>query len=109
MRGPRLDFGEIIHKGKKYPGNAVTLYILRAKDKSGIGIAVGKRLGSATTRNRARRIIREIIRLTRPQLEPGFRIVISARRNVLRNSFDQNVLEYLKLLEKAGCCRRENS
>jgi ribonuclease P protein component len=50
---------------------------------SRIGIVVGKRLGTAVTRNRAKRIFRELARQVRSRLTAGHDIVIFPRREAL--------------------------
>ena len=50
---------------------------------SRIGIVVGKRLGQAVVRNRAKRIFRELARLVRPRLIPDRHLLVFPRREAL--------------------------
>ena len=48
-----------------------------------VGIVVGKRLGGAVMRNRAKRIFRELARQVRQQLVPRYDMLIFPRRDSL--------------------------
>lgn len=54
---------------------------------SRIGIVVGKRLGLAVTRNRAKRRFRELSRQVRPHLVSGRDMIVFPRREALIVSF----------------------
>ena len=54
-----------------------------------IGIIVGKRLGAAVTRNRAKRLFRELSRKVRPQLVAGRDMIVFPRREALGISFQK--------------------
>jgi ribonuclease P protein component len=47
-------------------------------------VVAGKRVGKAVDRNRAKRVVREAVRLRHPQLRPGHDIVV-----VIRGTHDQ--------------------
>ena len=53
-----------------------------------VGFSVGKKIGCAVERNRARRRIRETYRLNETRLKSGFDIVIVARRAAVDGPFD---------------------
>ena len=44
-----------------------------------IGITASKRIGRAVQRNRAKRVIREALMMLKPQLKPGYDLVVVAR------------------------------
>lgn len=46
------------------------------------GFAAGKRFGNAVQRNRAKRLMREVLRELHPHLAQGFDIVVIVRNNV---------------------------
>jgi ribonuclease P protein component len=48
-----------------------------------IGIVVGRRLGGAVTRNRAKRIFRELAREVRQDLVKGYDVLVFPRREAL--------------------------
>lgn len=69
----------VYNQGKSW---ADTLLVLRALPNSlslsRYGLSVSKRVGGAVVRNRIKRLLREIMRLT--PLKPGWDIVLIARR-----------------------------
>jgi ribonuclease P protein component len=69
---------------------------------SRIGIVVGKRLGTAVTRNRAKRIFRELARQVRPHLAAGHDILIFPRREALTVSYQTLRERWLGALKREG-------
>ena len=69
---------------------------------SRIGIVVGKRLGSAVTRNRAKRRFRELSRQVQPQLVSGRDMIVFPRREALRVAFQQLRDTWLVALQHEG-------
>jgi len=69
---------------------------------SRIGIIVGKRLGAAVTRNRAKRLFRELSRQVRPHLVAGRDMIVFPRREALGVSFQQLRDTWLTALQHEG-------
>jgi len=69
---------------------------------SRIGIVVGKRLGQAVVRNRAKRIFRELARLVRPRLAPACDLLVFPRREALRTPHAQLREAWLAALRREG-------
>lgn len=72
---------------------------------SRIGIVVGKRLGKAVLRNRAKRIFRELARLVRPRLVPGRDLLIFPRREALAVTHQELKGRWLSLLDREKLLR----
>jgi ribonuclease P protein component len=56
---------------------------------SRIGVVVGKRLGTAVVRNRAKRVFRELARGVRPSLVQGQALLVFPRRGALTVTHQQ--------------------
>src|SRR5438874_8000659 len=58
------------------------------QDNIRCGFITGKKVGNAVTRNRARRLIREAVRLRLPRLKPGWDLVWIARASAAEADFN---------------------
>jgi ribonuclease P protein component len=63
------------------------------------GISVSKRVGGAVVRNRVKRILREILRLT--PLRPGWDIILIARSPAAGSDYNQLKKSAVSLLSRA--------
>ncbi len=68
--------------------------------ESRFGASVKRALGTAVERNRIRRRIREVVRLGRQEIAPGWDIVIHPRRTVATADFAALSRELLDLLKQ---------
>ena len=69
---------------------------------SRIGIVVGKRLGLAVTRNRAKRLFRELSRQVRHELVRGQDLVVFPRREAVTVKFQRLRDAWLSALQHEG-------
>jgi ribonuclease P protein component len=67
-----------------------------------LGLAVGRKLGPAVGRNRARRLLREAFRRHRRQAAIGYDLVVLAKRDVLNSSQQEVDREYQERLRRLG-------
>ena len=72
------DFEDVFQRGRAVAGPLLVVRCAAAPGPTLVGVAVGKRLGSAVRRNRMRRRWREVVRLG-PALRPGAHVVLVAR------------------------------
>jgi ribonuclease P protein component len=67
-----------------------------------IGLATGRNLGTAVTRNRARRRIREALRVMAPSFQPGWDVLIIARPAIAAADHEALVAALTRLLRRGG-------
>ncbi len=65
------------------------------------GFIAGKKVGNAVHRNRARRLIREAVRLRLPSLKPGWDLVWIARAGIADKKLEAVALAVDDLLRRA--------
>jgi len=77
-------------KGTKVPAAAFVLQALKRTDEgpARVGFTVSKKVGNAVERNRVRRRLREVVRLSRPtRIRAGHDYVLVGRRAALNLPF----------------------
>jgi ribonuclease P protein component len=95
----RAEFERVYQQGTRVHGRYATLFILANQLTVGrLGIAATKKLGGAVSRNRAKRLIREIFR--RSKAAPGFDVVVVPKREMLDASLTALEADYRSALER---------
>ncbi len=84
------DYARVRRQGRS---RAHPLLILAAAPNGGettrVGLTVGKKIGSAVARNRAKRLLREAAHLHLNRLRPGYDIVLIGRPETARCKLDE--------------------
>ena len=94
-------FNDIINKGKRNSNKYFVLCsVKKEEEKNNYGIAVGKKVGNAVTRNKIKRQIRNIVDNNK-NLFPNFHnYIIICKKEVLNLSFQEMNDELVKLIKK---------
>ena len=100
------DFVRVRQKGKPFrcPYFILFSYPNTESLPARIGISASRRVGSAVTRNRAKRHYRELFRKIRHQIQPGSDLLLSIRKPSANASFQEldhrflQAVRYLRLL-----------
>ena len=96
------DFQRVYKKGYSWAHPLLVLYALRNDlGYSRFGFSASKRVGGAVVRNRARRLMREAIRLRQAMIADGWDVVIVARRPMGEANFHQVDQAVEQLLRRA--------
>lgn len=99
-------FSQIYSKGKITVGAYMVLYKLRVNKKCQYiyyGITVSKKIGNAVSRNRARRLIKESIRLNEHMFSSDYMYILVAKHRINNADFFdvQRNLRYLMSKSKS--------
>ena len=119
MREPRLrfprvarlavtaEFARVRKEGRPVHGKMMLLGVLKNAEEScaRVGIVTSRKVGSAVTRNRVRRRLREIVRHERARFHDGMWIVIVAKVPAARVSFAALREEWMQLAQRGGIFR----
>ena len=102
------EFRRIYRKGKSVVAPAMVLYCQKNRQgRTRLGITVSTKLGKAVVRNRVRRRLREIWRLNKKNMKPGWDIILVARIRAVELPYQKLNKMYLRLLQEADLLLEE--
>lgn len=97
------DFRRLYAKGRTAASPNMVLYCRPNKlHQNRVGITVSAKLGKAVVRNRMRRRLREVYRLSEHRLSPGYDIVLVARGRSRTAKFQELMTDFHSLCLKLG-------
>ena len=104
------EFRRIYRKGKSAVSPQLVSYCQRnRRGHSLLGVSVSTKLGCAVVRNRVRRRIREIYRLNKAKMLPGYDLIVVARVRAVETDYQKLDRTYLRLLEQLDLLREDPS
>ncbi len=95
----KSEFNLVFEQGQSYANKAAVLYVYQDVVGRKAGFSVSKRVGNAVARNRVRRIMKEVYRGYRQELNPNVYLIVIARKGIERMSFFE-IKDYIGLLFK---------
>ena len=102
------EFRRIYRKGRSAVSPYLVVYCQKNREgRSRLGVTVSKKLGHAVVRNRVRRRIREIYRLNREKMLPGWDIIVVGRGRSVKGSYEKMNEAYLDCLRRLSLLREE--
>jgi ribonuclease P protein component len=97
----RAEYDAVYREGRRKSGREFTVFVrANGLGHSRFGWSIRKALGGAVRRNRIRRRLREIVRLHRQEISPGWDIVIHPRSSAATADFSALAGELLRLLPR---------
>jgi ribonuclease P protein component len=103
------DFKRVRRSGKSYAHPLVVLIVQSYDRQSGpveqprlrVGVAAGRAVGTAVTRNRAKRLLREAMRALIPNIASGVDLILIARPALASATLEETRRALLTLLQRA--------
>lgn len=103
-----FEYDRVRQCGRSWSSRILVLSILENETgQNRYGFAVGKRVGGAVERNRAKRLMREAVRHLHPRLEQGYDVVLIARNTFKPDMKMQEVLDQMTVLAKRAALLRD--
>jgi ribonuclease P protein component len=97
----RAEYDAVYNEGGRKSSREFTVFLRPNRlELSRFGWSVKRAVGNAVRRNRVRRRLREILRVHRREIAPGWDVVIHPRSSVAEASFSAVTVELLKLLPR---------
>lgn len=95
------EFRRMYAKGKSGVSSCLVVYCRQnRREHNRLGVTVSAKLGHAVVRNRIRRRLREIYRLSQPKMRKGYDIILVARSRAVTATYWDLERAYLRLCEK---------
>ena len=91
---------EVFANGKNYSVKHVAIYVLRGPKR--FGFIASKKVGNAVQRNRAKRLMREVIRLHFSEIRNDIQIILIARASIKGVSYWEVEKTMINMLKKAN-------
>lgn len=92
-------YRQVFAEGKSFSGKYVVVYLSEGPSK--FGFIASKKVGNAVTRNRAKRLMREVIRRHLIEFKDNVQIICIARASIKGVSYSQVENSLLQTLKKA--------
>ena len=101
-----IEFRRVYQEGTRFTGRYFSAFCLELERGSGegprLGFTVPRAFGKAVYRNRARRRIRELLRVRLPEIGCRWDIVINPRRSALDASQEELQREVSRLVQQCA-------
>jgi ribonuclease P protein component len=98
-------FRSVFATGRSYAQGSVVLYVAKRSTGAGparAGLVVSRKVGGAVARNRAKRLLREALRLEGRELPEGLDLVVVARPSVSDAAYRDVAGDVRGVLSAAG-------
>ena len=102
------EFRRLYQKGASAVGGGMVLYCRKNRQgQSRLGLTVSTKVGGAVVRNRVRRRIREIYRLNRDKMRPGWDVIVVGRGRSAAGPYQKMNEAYLDCLRRLSLLQEE--
>ena len=99
----KADFEQLRQEGRRWNHPLVVLVVRNSRQThSRFAFSASRRVGKAVARNRARRLMREAVRLRIDEIQCGWDCLFIARQEVTQSSFAEVASAVDQLLRRAG-------
>ncbi|ACB86480.1 ribonuclease P protein component [Natranaerobius thermophilus] len=95
-------FRRVFRYGQSYATKYIVLFVLEnSLNINRVGFSVGKKVGNSVTRNRVKRLLREVYRLNNPNMMQGYDLILLARFRADELDYHKCQREFIRLTKKS--------
>ena len=96
--------------GKSFAHPLIVLIVLpNTMEKSRFAVSAGRTIGNAVRRNRAKRLIRAALQPLVPDVNPGWDLLIMARKPIISATYSDIQKALVYLLDRANLVHEEHA
>ena len=104
----RREFQRGYRKGRKYWNREFVVYVYEnMSNNTRLGITATKKIGKSVQRNRAKRLVREVFRLSKDRIYSGYDIIVVGRAPSIHLKYQGAQKTLLRLFKKARILKKE--
>jgi ribonuclease P protein component len=96
----KSNYQAVFADGKNYSVKHVAIYVLKGPKR--FGFIASKKVGNSVQRNRARRLMREVIRLHLAEIKDDIQIILIARARIKGVSYMEVEKSIMSMFKKAN-------
>jgi len=100
----KSSYQAVFADGKNYSVKHVAMYVLNGPKR--FGFIASKKVGNSVQRNRARRLMREVIRLHLPEIRNDIQIILIARASIKGVSYMDIEKSMMNILKRANALKK---
>lgn len=102
-----VEFKKVYKLGKNYWNRNLILYVKKNDKKvTRVGYTITKKIGNAVTRNRLRRMMKEVYRLNFHNIKEGYDLVFIAKKKLVGISYKELESSMLHIMSLAKLLKR---
>lgn len=99
----KQDFSRVFRGGNSFANRQFVLYTYQSRSsKLRLGVSVSKKIGNAVTRNRVKRLVKEVVREMIPHLQSNVDLVIIARNPAAKMGYHEIKSSMKHLFQKTN-------
>lgn len=98
----RREYLVVQNRGKKYHQEHFLAFVLPSSKRGRFGFTVSSKVGKAVTRNRVKRLLREVVRRARLQFPQELDVVFVAKRSAAEATFAALLRQVVALSRRLG-------
>jgi len=104
----KWEFQRGYKKGRKYWNRYFVVYVYRnTYNVTRLGITASKKIGKSVERNRAKRLIREVFRLSKEKIHPEYDVIVVGRSPSIHLKYQQAQDAMLRLFRRARILKNQ--